>query len=261
MDEYIDSVAVPQVRELLTNYGNISVLWWDTPTDMTDEYAKKLQALLVLQPGIITNDRLKRPNFPGDTGTPEQKIPGVNEMEGRDWETCMTMNGTWGYKSYDNNWKTPGTLIRNLCDIASKGGNYLLNVGPMAEGEFPQASIEILKKTGNWMKINSEAIYATQASPFGIFSWGRCTKKEVKGKTLLYFSVFNWPENGKLTIPGIRQPVMSAKLLTGGPSLKTKNSADGLEISLPREAPDTIASVIKVKVKGQIGKTPEKAKK
>src|SRR6476661_1541912 len=126
-DQYIDEVAVPQVKELMTNYGEVAVLWWDTPTNMTDEAALKLQAQLKLQPNIITNDRLKRPNFPGDTKTPEQKIPTQSELDGMDWETCMTMNGSWGYKSWDNNWKSTETLIRNLVDIASKGGNYLLN--------------------------------------------------------------------------------------------------------------------------------------
>src|ERR1700743_1284297 len=144
MSTYMDKVAVPQVRELLTNYGDVAVLWWDTPTGMTDEYAGKLQAQLALQPKIITNDRLQRPDFPGDYKTPEQKIPNLSELDGKDWETCMTMNGTWGFKASDVNWKTPATLVRNLVDIASKGGNYLLNVGPTAEGEFPPESIDAL---------------------------------------------------------------------------------------------------------------------
>jgi len=107
--QYIDDVSVLQVTELLTNYGEVAVLWWDTPTDMTDDAAKKLQAQLALQPNIITNDRLKRPNFPGDHKTPEQRIPNLKDLDGTDWETCMTMNGTWGYKSYDHNYKTPET--------------------------------------------------------------------------------------------------------------------------------------------------------
>jgi alpha-L-fucosidase len=112
MAQYIDEVAVPQVKEILTNYGDVAILWWDTPTDMTDEFATKLNALLKLQPKIITNDRLKRPNFPGDFKTPEQRIPNLSELDGKDWETCMTMNETWGYKSYANNWKSRETLVR-----------------------------------------------------------------------------------------------------------------------------------------------------
>jgi alpha-L-fucosidase len=252
MDEYMERVAIPQVKELMTNYGEVAVLWWDTPTNMTDEYATKLQALLKLQPNIITNDRLKRPNFPGDTGTPEQKIPGADEVDGRDWETCMTMNGTWGFRTNDDKWKSPETLIRNLCDIASKGGNYLLNVGPDALGQIPQPSIERLQAVGAWMKVNSEAIYATKASPVGVLPWGRCTKKELNGNTVLYFSVFDWPKDGKLVVPGLNQSAISVKLLATGVSLPAKNSTDGLEISVPEKAPDAIASVIKVTVKGKV---------
>ena len=136
MDDYIDKVAVPQVREILTHYGEFpAVLWWDTPTDMNKERAEKLLPLLKLKPGIIHNNRLGG-GYKGDTETPEQFIPATG-YPGRDWETCMTMNDTWGFKSYDHNWKSTETLIRNLVDIASKGGNYLLNVGPTSEGLIP----------------------------------------------------------------------------------------------------------------------------
>jgi alpha-L-fucosidase len=252
MGEYIDRVAVPQVKELLTNYGEVAVLWWDTPTGMTDEYAEKLNAVLALQPNIITNDRLKRPNYPGDTKTPEQKIPSLSELDGKDWETCMTMNGTWGYKSYDTKWKTPETLIHNLCDIASKGGNYLLNVGPDPLGQFPQGSIDDLKAIGVWMKTNSEAIYATTASPLQALSWGRCTKKMQGDNTILYLSVFKWPADGKLTVPGLKNKVVSAKLLANGSALTSVAAADGLQINVPAQAPDAIASVIKVEIKGKV---------
>ena len=255
--QYIDNVAVPQVKELLTNYGDVAVLWWDTPTNMTDDAATKLQSLLALQPAIITNDRLKRPNFPGDHKTPEQRIPNLKDLDGSDWETCMTMNGTWGFKSYDHNYKTPETLIRNLLDIASKGGNFLLNVGPTNLGEFPQESIDILAKMGQWMKINGEAVYATKASPWGLFEWGRCTKKKTKEGTTLYFSVFEWPADGKLEISNFKNKISSAKLLADGKKLKTSVSKDGLlTIGLPSKAPDPIASVIKVIVTGKVVTKP-----
>ena len=251
--QYIDDVAVPQVKELLTNYGNLAVLWWDTPTNMTDDAATKLQSLLALQPAIITNDRLKRPNFPGDHKTPEQKIPNLKDLDGTDWETCMTMNGTWGYKSYDHNYKTPETLIHNLVDIASKGGNFLLNVGPTDLGEFPAESVDLLAKMGQWMKINGEAIYGTKASPWGLFDWGRCTVKNTKSGTSLYFSVFNWPADGKLVIPDFNNKVVSAKLIATGASLKTTVSKDNsLTINLPSKAPDAIASVVRVDVIGTV---------
>lgn len=251
MDWYMNHIAVPQVRELLTNYGKVSVLWWDTPVHMTDEYAKKLQALLKLQPGIITNDRLKRPDFPGDYMTPEQHIP-ESAIHGKDFEVCMTMNGTWGYKSYDDHWKSVKTLVRNLIDIASKGGNYLLNVGPKADGTFPQQSVDILKGMGQWMKVNGEAIYSTQKSPLPPLAWGRCTMKKQGGNTVLYLSVFDWPVDGKLMVPGVNNEVLSASLLANGKKLKTEAGNDGLQIHVPSESPDSIASVIKLEIKGNM---------
>lgn len=252
MAQYIDEIAVPQVKELLSNYGDVAVLWWDTPTDMTDEFAEKLNAQLKLQPHIITNDRLKRPNYPGDYLTPEQRIPKVGEIEGKDWETCMTMNGTWGYKSYDDNWKSTTTLIQNLIDIASKGGNYLLNIGPKADGTVPQESIDRLKEVGQWMKVNGESIYGTKGSPLKPLDWGRCTKKENGGNTILYLSVFNWPANGQLTVPGVKNKVVSAKLLSNGNRVKTSTAGDVLSLTLPAAPTDKIASVIKVELKGSL---------
>lgn len=250
--EYIDEVAMPQVKELLTNYGELAVLWWDTPTNMTEEAALKLQSLLSLQPAIITNDRLKRPDFPGDHKTPEQRIPNLSELDGQDWETCMTMNGTWGYKSYDHNFKSPQTLVRNLIDIASKGGNFLLNVGPTAEGEFPPESVEILSKMGDWMKINGESIYGTKASPWGLFPWGRCTIKENRKGTSLYFSVFDWPKDGKLTLSEFKNNISSATLIANGSKVRTQKEDNGsMILYLPDEAPDTLATVIKVILKGK----------
>jgi alpha-L-fucosidase len=224
---------------------------------MTDEAAAKLQSLLALQPSIITNDRLKRPNFPGDHKTPEQKIPNLADLDGTDWETCMTMNGTWGYKSYDHNYKSAETLIHNLLDIASKGGNFLLNVGPTSEGEFPPESVDLLAKIGAWMKINGEAVYGTTASPWGLFDWGRCTKKVTKNGTSLYFSVFQWPADGKIVIPEFKNSIVSAKLLATGVKVKSTLTKDGnLTLTLPAAAPDPVATVIRVDVHGKIENQP-----
>ena len=261
MSQYMNDVAVPQVRELLSNYGDVAVLWWDTPTGMTDEFAAKLDAELKRQPMIITNDRLKRPNYPGDYKTPEQRIPNLSELDGKDWETCMTMNETWGYKSYANNWKSVETLVRNLIDIASKGGNYLLNVGPKADGTFPQESIDILKGMGAWMKLNGESIYGTKASPLAPLTWGRCTKKQSANGTTLYLHVFDWPADGRLLVPGLKNTALNAQLLANNTKCKVENTADGVVISLPAKAPDAIASVVKLAVKGNVANTVDAKEK
>jgi alpha-L-fucosidase len=205
MDKYIDEVAVPQVREILSNYGEISVLWWDTPEDMTKDRAEKFLPLLDLQPGIIYNNRLGG-SFKGDLETPEQHIPETS-IPGKNWESCMTMNDTWGYKSYDQNWKSTKKLIFNLIDIASKGGNYLLNVGPTSLGRIPDSSIKRLKEVGKWMSVNGESIYGTSASPFKNLQWGKCTQKLQENSTTLYFHIINFPENLELLISGLDNKV------------------------------------------------------
>ncbi|MEO8405856.1 MAG: alpha-L-fucosidase, partial [Chitinophagaceae bacterium] len=138
--------------------------------------------------------------------------------------------------------------------------NYLLNVGPKSDGTFPQESIDILKGMGTWMKINSEAIYDTKASPFGLFTWGRCTKKDNGKNTTLYFSVFDWPADGKLTVPGLKNKIVSAKLLANGAKLKTEATNDGTLIHLPATALDPIATVIKVQVQGRVDNGASKPK-
>ncbi|MEM7432613.1 MAG: alpha-L-fucosidase [Pseudomonadota bacterium] len=250
MDEYLRDIAVPQVRELFTNYGEISILWWDTPIDMTPERAAMFDGLVDLQPGIIVNNRLLY-GVDGDLRTPEQHIPATGLDY--DWEACQTMNTTWGYKSYDDDWKSSEQLIRNLVDVASKGGNYLLNVGPMANGEIPQESIDRLKDVGEWMRVYSSSIYGTTASPFVRLSWGRATKKEYPNATDLFLHVFDWPADGLLKVDGLRSEVSGAYFMADFQQrIPVASTPTGVALQLPDEPLDDVDTVIVLKIKGEL---------
>ncbi len=157
----------------------------------------------------------------------------------------MTMNDTWGYRKDDHDWKSSQTLVRNLIDAASKGGNYLLNVGPTSEGLFPDASIERLAEIGAWMKANGESIYGTTASPFAKLPWGRCTQKQMdSNQTRLYLHVFDWPADGKLVLPGLANKPIKAFRLDGGQVLETTSDDNQVIVSLNGCAQDNYATVI-----------------
>ncbi len=230
---YVKNVAAPQVSELLARY-HPAVLWWDTPVDMSPEDIKALTAAFAQDPQLIANNRLGN-GVPGDTQTPEQTIP-ANGFPGKDWETCMTINNTWGYKTNDLNFKSSNNLLRNLIDIASKGGNYLLNVGPDARGIIPPPEVKRLQAMGTWLKANGDSIYATTVSPYKRLPFdGRCT---VKGNKM-YLNIFSWPDDG-LTLAGLQTPVKSVTVLATGQKLTVTKDASGV---LAFSRPDTLDSV------------------
>jgi alpha-L-fucosidase len=247
-DNYLKEIAYPQVEEILTNY-DIDILWWDTPYWMNKERAELLRPLISLRPGLITNNRLGG-GYKGDSDTPEQHVPATG-IEGRDWEVCMTMNHTWGYKSYDEDWKSTEDLLHKLIDIASKGGNFLLNVGPKPDGTIPQASIARLAEVGGWMDIYSESIYGTSASPFRRPWWGRCTRKELEnGDTRLYLQVFDWPEDKLLFVPVNNEAVQCYSLSDNRDTFEVEKAEDGIMVHLIGEATDEISSVVVLDIKG-----------
>ncbi|MBN2377435.1 MAG: alpha-L-fucosidase [Sedimentisphaerales bacterium] len=259
--EYVQNQLWPQCEELLQNYGPIAVMWFDGEwiKEWTEKQGKELyNHIRAIQPKTIINNRVGRGRqekpgkhdtrkYVGDFGTPEQEIPATGILN-YDWETCMTMNNSWNYNKNDNHWKSKEDLIRKLSDIVSKGGNFLLDVGPTPDGEFPAAAVERLKAIGDWLKINGESIYGTQASIFANQDWGRCTIKNGK----VYLHVFHWPDNGILAIPALQNKIKRAYLLAdkNGSNLNFTCDNSIITIELPQIPPNNINTVIVLKVEG-----------
>ena len=275
MDRYV-AYMKGQLKELLTRYGPIGLLWfdgqWESPwtRERGDDLYRYVRSL---QPAVIVNNRVSKPTSTagggyaqseaaGDYGTPEQTIPPAGFGPGVYWESCMTMNDTWGFKKDDDNWKSAETLVRNLIDCASKGGNYLLNVGPTSEGVIPAPSLERLKEIGNWMDVNSQAIYGTSASPFSNrLPWGRCTEKVTGKTTTIYLHVFDWPTDGQLLVPGLRSRIQKAYLLADHSQhpLAIQKTDDGMVLTVPADGSNPISTTIVLQIKGTpvIDKLPE----
>ena len=255
-----------QLKELVTNYDP-AVLWFDGEWENTWTHPMAVELydyVRTLKPSILINNRVDKgragmqgmttsAEFRGDFGTPEQEIPPTGFSDGRLWESCMTMNDTWGYARNDSNWKSAEDLIHKLCDIAHKGGNFLLNVGPTELGEFPPAINERLAEMGKWMAVNSASIHGTVPGPFAKLPYdGRCTRK---GNTL-YLQVFKWPGSG-LFLHGLKTEIVSARALNTGEFIGAVMAAGGesdggakvWHISPPTEF-DRYATVIELRLAG-----------
>jgi alpha-L-fucosidase len=264
-DQYLRSKAEPQVKELLTGYGPVCLIWFDTPRMMTGERSQRfIDMVRTLQPACLIDGRLGAEGdyrSMGDNRIPDAVVPG-------DWEVPATLNHTWGYKKDDNDWKSPEDLTFKLVDIVSKGGNYLLNVGPTSEGVIPQPSQDNLRAVGRWLKTNGEAIYGAGPTPFGdelgaydnsrkdkdgkpVFvaktDW-RCTTKPGK----LFIHLFKWPA-GSFELAPVKAKIAKAYLLGDARHalLKTRQQGERVTISLPQNVPDKIAPVLVLETAGK----------
>ena len=257
LDRYIDFMK-KQLHELLTEFGDVAVLWFDGEWEHTTAEMRSDEVydfIRKLQPNTLINDRLykREPGNKADFGTPEQFVPatGMKDPSGKPilWESCVTINtDSWGYNKYETQFKTERDLVRMLIEVVSKGGNLLLNVGPMPDGRIQDEFVTRLNAMGRWMKVNSEAIYATTASPFSRLPFfGRATVNN----HMLYLHVFEWPKDGRLRVPGLKNIVLSAWLLAE-PETKLATSKDGEDIlvRLPAGPPDEVASVVALKLDG-----------
>jgi alpha-L-fucosidase len=247
---YLREKVKPQLRELLTQYGPVGLIWFDTPLVITKSQSQDLKRFVHrLQPNCLVSGRVG--HGVGDYGSMgDNQIP-AGRVEG-DWETPATLNDTWGFKTDDHEWKTTEYLLKLLVDLASKGVNYLLNIGPTAQGTIPPESVKRLREIGRWMRVNGQAIYGTQASPFPYeFDWGRITCKPGK----LYLHFYKWPGE-RFKLVGLRNKVSRARLLAGGAAVGVTQSHDAtrdeyaIELSLPRRAPDRRVSVVELQIAG-----------
>ncbi|MBN2105606.1 alpha-L-fucosidase [bacterium] len=246
--KYLDEKVKPQLEELLTGYGPVSILWFDSPESTTVRQSIDLEMFVKrLQPECIVNNRIGN-----DVGDYVEARDNAIFKKGQclPWESPGTMAESWGYSRLDTEayWKSPKTLIRRLVDIASQGGNYLLNIGPDAEGNLPQMAVDRLQGFADWMSVYSESVYGTSGSRFKTEDWGRYTIRE----NVVYAHIFDWPENGYLPVRVPGEEIDRAILLTdqGESVLKFKPTyGSGAIISVPQRAPSQWVSVIKIIMK------------
>ncbi|HEV3141891.1 MAG TPA: alpha-L-fucosidase, partial [Vicinamibacterales bacterium] len=233
------------IRELLTNYGKIDILWYDVawPLDARGFESERMNEMVFrLQPEIIVNNRNK---LDGDFSTPEQRIEAAES--GRAWETCMTLNGSWGYHANDTEWKTPKTVIRNLITCCRDGGNYLLNIGPRGDGSIPEESTRILETAGGWLERNGSAIYASEpcqprGSAYAMFT---------RAGNTLHMHIHAWPGDTAV-VAGLLTPVKSARLLASGQAVRFRQEKLRTTlVGLPRDAPDTPLTTIAIECEGE----------
>jgi len=229
-----------QVRELMTNYGKVDILWYDVPWPLSAEgweSVKMNRMVRELQPDIIINDRS---GLPEDFSTPEQHVRG--ETTGRAWEACMTMNRSWGYHKADDAWKNPKQILNYLITCARDGGNYLLNIGPRADGSVPDESVQILNAVGEWLDKYGDTIYSAHPCDVKTSTFANFTRKG----NALYIHVLFWPEE-EWSIGGLQTKVKSAVLLPNRQPVEFEQNDFRVRFrNLPAEAPDKPITVLEV---------------
>ncbi len=244
--KYLDNKCLPQLEELLTNYGPIKLIFFDTPGEMSKDAVMQIRDLVKkIQPECLINSRIGHDMGDfitlGDNQIPDKPIQGL-------WESIDTHNNSWGYSKFDNNWKSDKEIIHRLIRVITKGGNYMLNIGPKGDGSIPEETAYFLKKTGNWVKMNSEAIYGTKPVDLGAQTGMGATSKQ--GKTFLF--VTDWPKDGKLWIPQTDSRILKARLLNENNTFKLNHSGENIYLTVPVIPPDPRANVIVLEHKGSI---------
>lgn len=247
-DDYFVKKCLPQVKEITSQFGPIEIVWFDTPGTMPKKYVEQLIAVVRKnQPNALVSGRAGH-NL-GDYQTyGDMEIP-IENAEGL-WESVDTINDSWAYAWYDENWKTPKQILQRLISCVARGGTYMLNIGPRGDGSVPERSAQSLRAAGTWIREYPEVVYGTEASPWGrALPWGDVT---VKSNTL-FLSVFDWPGNGELYLPGLKTKITSAKLLRSdkAEAIPHKQNQGWTCLTLPPRAADPLASVIEVTLAGK----------
>ena len=250
--KYVRNKARPQIRELLTGYGPVALIWFDMPGAIGHVESREIRdEVRRHQPGCLINSRIG--NDLGDyVSLGDNEIP-PGPIEGL-WETVDTHNDTWGFVAHDTNFKSPREVAQRLMRVVSRGGNYMLNIGPDARGRVPQLSADSLRRAGEWVRAHGEAIYGADPSPIGSAAWGECTARGSR----LFLHVFDWPADGRLIVPGRFTAVRSAKLMnSAGPAMPTQVGDDHVQVTVPRIRPDVLIPVVELELDGPVGKLDE----